>query len=142
MNTIIEAIQEYIKGCPLLDEYARAVGVDYLGKNPTCYSIETTPCDPIIKRYVNGDSVRQYQFMFVSRDAYGQQTRQNLDNLGFYERFSDWMESQSKARVFPCLPAGMTPRKIEALTVGYPMETDPDSAKYMIQCKLTYYRKG
>ncbi len=51
--TIIESIRDYIKTCPYLTELAK-VNVDFLPDDPTTYSIEQTPTEPILKKYMDG----------------------------------------------------------------------------------------
>ena len=61
---IIDSIRNYIRGCPLINK--GKVNVDYLGVDIGEYSIEPTPADPIIKRYADGGTLRQYLFVFSS----------------------------------------------------------------------------
>lgn len=140
--TLIESIKTYLETCPLLRDLESCIGVDRLDKDPGCYSVETVPCEPIAKRYVDGSSKRQYLFDIVSRDWYGPDVQQNLENLGFYERFAVWLEDQYMRGSLPDLGVGREPRKIEALTCGYVFAEDVDAAQYRIQCKLTYFQEG
>ena len=93
---IIDAIRNYIRQFECLDAFNDAirVNVNYLEDNPDTYSIEETPCEPILKKYVDGSSKRQYQFVFSSREPYGADVLQNIDNSGFYERFADEVETK------------------------------------------------
>ena len=79
---IIDSIRKFIRSCPHLQEFEGAikVNVDYLGDESTVYSIDEVPCDPIIKKYVNGDSIRQYEFIFASRESYGPDVLNNISN--------------------------------------------------------------
>lgn len=142
MMTTIEAIQTFIQTCPCLQTWAACAGVDRLGRDAGCYSIETVPCQPVLKRYADGSTVRQYLFHLVSRENYGPEIRQNLDNLGVYERFSGWLEEQTHRGNLPVLDAGKQALKVEALTVGYAYETGLDAAQYRIECKFTYFQEG
>lgn len=138
---LIESIRDYMLNCPLLAEFAR-VGIDYLGAEPTEYTINTIPTDPIVKHYTNGDSIRQLVFVFASREYYGPEIIENLANSDFYERLADWFEVQTRARNLPLLSKGRTARQIEALTSGFAFATDTVTAQYQIQCRLTYHQEG
>lgn len=142
--SIIESVRNFIKKCPHLVEYSGAVrvNVDYLSNNPTTYSIEEVPVNPIVKKYVNGDTIRQFVFVFCSRESYGEDIRNNIENCGFYEDLSDWLEECTYKYNLPILDEGMESRKIETLTSGYVYDTDVDNARYQIQLKLEYYKKG
>ena len=47
-----------MRTCPLLDEDGK-VRVNFLGDTPIEYVIEEVPAEPIVKRYVDGSSIRQ-----------------------------------------------------------------------------------
>lgn len=140
---IIDSIRKFIRSCPHLQEFEGAikVNVDYLGDESTVYSIDEVPCDPIIKKYINGDSIRQYEFIFASRESYGVDVLNNISNSGFYEDFANWIEEQNTISNLPKLE-NKECRTIECLTTGYAFQTDVDKARYQIQMRITYYQKG
>lgn len=139
---VMEAVREIVKKCPYLDEYYKSLSVDRLGKDSTSYSIDSVPGQQILKRDIVGNTTRQCLFNFASRELYTEEIRQNLDNIGFYEHFSDWLEEVSKAGDFPELDAGKTIKKIEAITCGYVFDTELDKAKYQIQCRIIYRQEA
>lgn len=139
--TILESVRKFISTCPYLREFAEGIGVDYLKETTTSYSIEEVPANPIVKKYIDGSSIRQFIFIFSSRESYGADAFVNLDNIGFYEKFYSWIEEQNINKNLPKLKGGNS-LKIEALTNGYAFDTDIDKARYQIQCKLTYYKGG
>ena len=135
---IIDSIRNYIRGCPLINK--GKVNVDYLGVDIGEYSIEPTPADPIIKRYADGGTLRQYLFVFSSKESYGPDIRVQIDNSGFYEKFGQWLEKQTSENNLPDLNNKKTSQWVEALTGGYLFENETDTAKYQIQCRLVYYQ--
>ena len=135
--SIIEGLRTYFIDCPLLDETGK-IGVDFLGNEAVEYVIESVPCEPVIARYVDGMSKRQYLFVFASREAYNADVLNNMVNCGFYEAFADWIGQQNKENKYPELPAGKTPIAIEALTCGYLFDTTPSTGRYQIQCRIIY----
>ena len=56
-KSIIEGLERYFLQCDMLKD--GCLRVDFMGEKPVEYSIEVLPCDPVIKRYVNGDTIRQ-----------------------------------------------------------------------------------
>lgn len=134
--TILEAIRTYFLDCPLLED--GCFNVDYLGSDAG-YSIDSTPCDPIIKKYVDGGAQKQFMFLFRSREAWGNDTINNIENNGFYEQLSDWIESNNEKGCFPVLEGKKSPSKMEVLTSGYLMVVTEDTAIYQIQLRLIYY---
>lgn len=139
---IIEALKDYISKCPYLEEFSESINVDYLSDAYGSYSIEEVPTDPIIKKYINGDSKRQFDFIFSSRESYGADVLQNIENSGFYEDFSTWIEEESFNNNLPDLGEGRESIGIEVSTTGYAFQTDINQARYQIQLKLIYLQKG
>ena len=140
--SMIHAIYDFMRACPLLDEDGR-VRVNFLGEEPIEYVIEEVPADPIIKRYIDGSSIRQMLFIFGSREDYDKNAMQNMLSSDFYEKLSAWFEKQTECEQLPQLPDGYQAKSIEAITTGYAMEADElgKTARYQIQCKLTYYKE-
>lgn len=141
---IIKSLRDYIRTCPHLDTFNNAikVNVNYLEPNTDTYSIEEVPIEPILKRYINGDSIRQYAFIFTSREPYGIDVLQNIDNSGFYEKFADWIETQNNNEIFPLLDNGLEPLEIKVTSTGYAFAVTEDTAQFQIQLRLKYFKKG
>lgn len=66
MKAIIESIRDYFLKCPYLEDDVR-LSVDFLGDQPLEYGIYTEPISPTIKKYVDGDELKQFGFIFTTR---------------------------------------------------------------------------
>lgn len=141
---IIDSIRNYMRNLKCLDTFNNAirVNVNYLEPNVDTYSIEEVPIDPILKKYVNGDSIRQYAFIFTSREPYGVDVLQNIDNSGFYEKLADEIEINNNNEIFPLLDNGLEPLEIKVTSTGYAFAVTEDTAQFQIQLKLKYFKKG
>lgn len=137
--SIVESVRSYIMTCPLLKD--GCFHVDYLGHEPCEYTIDGVPAAIIIKRYVDGATLRQYEFVFASREEYNISVIENMVNSAFYEEFAAWLERQTKSHNLPYLGEGKLAQKIEALSSGYLFQTGPSTARYQIQCRLVYYQE-
>lgn len=135
---IIESVKNFILTCPCLAELA--VHVDFLPEAADTYSIEEVPVNSVLKTYLDGSQERQFVFVFASRFYYSDETRNNIENSGFYEDFSDWLDEQTKSGNLPMMRNGLTPTKIEAISSGYLFDVSGDlsNARYQIQCRLIY----
>lgn len=142
MMNIIESIRTFIKNCPCLPDYYKSIGVDHLSDEVTSYTIEQTPANPIVKRYIDGSAKKQCLFVFASREAYGADVRQNLDNLGFYFNFANWLEESTREGNLPVLEDEFVPLELEAQTPGYLYDANVSRAQYRIQCRFVYLEKG
>lgn len=139
MTTIVEMIRDFIAKCPLLKD--GELHVDYLPNHPVHYTIEDEPVNPIIKTYIDGSTQRQHDFVFASREAYGGDVWQNLENCGFYEKFSEWLEQQTRNRILPDMGEQKEALSLQALTTGFVFDTTANDARYQIQCRLIYYQE-
>ena len=134
-DSIIDALEKYFIGCELLKD--GALRVDYLGEKPVEYTIEVLPCDPVVKRYLGGSTVRQYLFAFGSREFYSQERLQNIQNSAFYE-----LETRSMSGILPELPDGMEAQQLEVVSSGYLFDGSMTNARYQIQLRLLYFKEA
>lgn len=140
--TIIESIRAWLRTYPPLE--SGRLGVDYLPEEAKTYSIDTVPSKEIFKKYVGGSAQKQYLFTLASREFRVDDIQGNIENMAFYEGFSRWVEAQNRRpKHLPELSDGRTALRVEVTTSGYPfMVDDHGTARYQIQCKLTYFEKG
>lgn len=140
--SVVQSLYDYFKSCPLLAD-DRKLNVDFLPEEKREYCISVVPTAQIVRRYMDGSSKRQYLFVFGSSEFCDADVLQNLENSGFYELFAEWLEDQTKKKLFPAMEDGKRPYRLEATTSGYLNSIAKDgTAKYQIQCKLEYYQQG
>lgn len=139
VNSIIEGITNFFIQCPLLKD--GAFRVDALGDKGVEYTIETGIFTPVVRRYVNGDTERIYQFNFGSREYYSLDRLQNIENSAFYEKFAEWVEEQDRQENYPELPEKCYPRALTVLSPGYLYDGAMKNARYQIQLQLDYYKE-
>lgn len=144
--SVIESIRTFIKNeCPLLKEFSEmfpVIGIDKLEENVGSYAVVLAPGEPIVKRYVNGDTIRRVSFYFSSREAY--EFTDNIDTSEFYERFMDWMEKCTRTGKLPKLKPledeNRIAKSMKATTHSYLMDATETKAQYQIQCEFQYYQ--
>lgn len=134
---IIESIRDYISAFPDLSENCCLL-IDYLGDKPVEYTVEAVPCNPVYKEYVDGEKVKQFLFVFASREYFEADVNTCIENLHFYENFEEWIEQNNDNGVFPNLGGNRTPVSLEVLTRGYVLSADEETARYQIQLRLIY----
>lgn len=139
-DSIIQGVTDYFINCPLLKD--GVFHVDSLGTDPVEYTIETETYDPILQTYINGASIRQFQFSFGSREYYSMDRIQMIENSSFYERLADWVEEQSRQRIFPQMPEGMQPEEMVVLSPGYIFDNSMKNVRYQIPLRLVYYKEA
>ena len=135
---IIESMREYISDLDCMATFK--INVNYLDGENDSFSIEEVPCNPIIKKYLDGSTLRQYQFVFCGREPYGAEILQNIENSTFYEDFANEIEEKNNNDVLPTLE-GMEATSLEITSNAYTVSVTEDTAMYQINLNLKYYKK-
>ena len=137
--TVMENVREWLRQYPGLNG---RLDVDFLDENADTYSIDTIPCEEIIKRYKDGSTIKQFQFAVSSRRYYEQNIKQNLSNLEFFEGLTAWVEQQAQERKLPQMDNNRTALKIIVTSTAYPFVISEDGkARYQLQMRLEYFNK-
>ena len=133
------SVRTWLRRCPVI-ERGRTFGVDYLAENGS-YSLNATPTALRYRENILGDMVlreRQEQnYVFASRDPYGDEFQQNLDNLGVMQDVAAWITDRNNARDYPDGEGGEVTAIVPTLS-GYPISMGSAFARYQIQIKVTY----
>lgn len=133
---IIQAVRDYVMEFPKLKD--GCLLVDHLGGEPVEYTVEPVPCNPIYKKYADGGCIKQFLFLFASREYYSADVNQNIENHSFYEDFSEWIYELNFNETLPDLGSDRTALGIEILTGAYQLSADSNTARYQIQLRLIY----
>ena len=132
---MVDKIREYfLENVTLAKEFDNILA-DFLDDDATSYSIEPIPVEPVLRPYRDGGSLNQYVFQFGSREFYDNSVAQNINNLGFYERFQEEIETNNKNGVLPDIKGIQS---IECLNNGAILDATTNTARYSIQMKITY----
>lgn len=137
IKTVIESIREYFDSCPLLKADAK-LNLDYLGLEEVEYGIYSEPVNPVIKKYVDGDELKQHTFVFAVKNLMSDSYITQLENISFFDRFIQWVEQNNKKRKLPQLEGKRQAQRLEILTNGYLIAQDEGKAQYQIQMRLIY----
>lgn len=138
--TIIESIREFMLQCPYLKDMV-PVNVDYLGTDEIAYTIDGVPSVPVLQKYVDGSSLKQFNFVFGSLEYYGADHVQNIANSKVYENIELWFVKMTHEEKLPNLGDNRTAVFIETVSSGYMFGATADTARYQIQARLVYYEE-
>lgn len=137
--TVMENVRAWLRQYP---ELKGRLDVDFLDEDADTYSVDTIPCEEIIKRYRDGSKVKQFQFAVSSRRYYDQNPTQNLSNLEFFEKLTNWVEEKAQRRELPEMDNNRTAQKIVVTSTAYPFVISEDGkARYQLQMRLEYFNK-
>ena len=130
----MELIKEYIETCPLLD--GNKINVDYLKDEVYSYSIDRSPIQPLIQKFVDGGGKKQITFDFTVTAPISSRVVTNLANSKFGEDFIEWIETQNQNKNFPNIKGAF---KIECTSPSYILQKTETTAIYIIQMNFVYY---
>ena len=133
------SMRTWLRSCPQIAQ-TRAFGADYLADGES-YTLDVTPTALKYRENILGDDVlretQEQNFVFASREPYGADLAQNLDNLAFFQAVSKWVIDQNNARNFPDWEGGEVVAIVPTLS-AYPITMGSAFARYQIQIKVTY----
>lgn len=137
---MIAAIREFLKTCPLISKNG-IINVNYLEGAKVKYTLDNVPCIPEVKRYSDGGSLRQFIFIFASREDYDANIVNNENVAKFFEDMQNWIEEQNDRGNLPKLSGNDTATRIEVQSSAYLIGSDAKTARFQMQLKLTYVRE-
>lgn len=130
----MQLIKEYIETCPLLD--GDTINVDYLKDDIYSYSIDRTPTQPLVQRFIDGGGRKQITFDFTVTAPLSSMVVDNLVNSKFGEDFVSWIDSQNRKHNLPEIDGAFS---IECTSPSYVLQKTETTAIYIIQMNFTYY---
>ncbi len=140
VNSIIEGLTDYFLQCPLLKD--GVFRVNALGSEPVEYALESAITSPVVQTYVDGSSIRQYQFNFNSREAYSMDRIMAVQAESFYEEFCNWVEEQNVIGNLPAMPEGCEAQTLTVLAPGFMLDATMENAFYQVQMNLQYFKEA
>ena len=111
------------------------INADMLSNDINNYSIDKIPVETEIERWIIGPTIRRDVFSFRSRVAYSQDTINNLENIGFFEKFENIIKSNNEKGVLPEID---NVEKIECLNCATLNIAGTKTAEFDIQIQVTY----
>ena len=137
------SMRTWLRSCPEITQ-TRAFGTDYLADDES-YSLDVTPTALRYRENILGDmvlrDVQEQNFVFASRNPYGDDLQQNLENHAFFQDVTKWIIDQNNARNFPAWEGGEVVAIVPTLT-AFPIAMGSAFARYQIQIKVTYRVAG
>ena len=136
----VEHLRKWLRDCPaLLPE--NSFRVDYLAEEPVEYSLISVPSTIAYRKNVLGEEIpkkeQKMDFIFATREYWGADEAQNIDNYGFYQDVIVWIITQNAARNFPRVNEGRV-TAIKPTLSQYVTAPGADSARYQIQIEVSY----
>ncbi len=137
--SIAAALHDYLQGyAPLTEE---RLDIDFLGADAGAFSLEVTDGGEWVRRYIDGSGEKTLRFVLAHRAGFDQSLAGQAGPLAFYEDFAAWLDNQTEHGSLPDLGETRTAVKLESLSGGYVLSQGTHTARYQIQCQLTYIQE-
>lgn len=115
------------------------INVNFLSNKIDDYSLDKMPITPVITKLICGVEIRRDVFAFRSRKSYSSEKIVNLNNMGFFEKFEELINSNNDKGVLPEID------RIESIKCLNPFtmlsNDDETKAIFEIQIEIKYRNK-
>ena len=133
----IKALRDYLIGVlkGMIKNKDIKINANMLSKNINNYSLDKIPTASTVERWITGGGIYKDVFSFRSRKTYSTDEINNLNNIGFFEKFENIIKSNNKKGVLPDIE-GI--ESIECLNCATMLSADTNTAEFDIQIQITY----
>ena len=115
------------------------INANYLSNEIDNYSLDKIPTEKKVVPNILGGGLYRQVYSFRGRLEYGQDSKTNLETMGFYEEFEDIIESNNNKGILPDID-GID--SIECLDSATMNNSQTNTGEFDIQIQITYYDDG
>lgn len=137
--TRIEATKTYLVNLLIeLNEEFGLVNVNFLSNEINNYSLDKIPTKSKIEESITGKKLMKDVYNFRSRKAYGSDVANNLENIGFWEKFEDKIYFNNEQGILPNID-GI--QEIMCLDCGSVKLAGTQTCEMSIQIEVDYIKE-
>ena len=129
---MLQTVVDFLKTCPYLHDVVPTA--DFLGDENGSLAVITVAAAPVIEKYADGGSMRQFVFQILYRGRY--RVPGTEDPTALYGNIAKWLETTSQV---PLLSRGKTAQGVEILKTGAVSDRRFGGNSYGMECRLIYY---
>lgn len=111
----------------------QTLNINFLASEVDNYSLDKIPTATTVETTITGIVTKREVYNFRSRNKYGSDIAQNLENIGFWEKFESKIYSNNEKGI---LPKGI--KKIECLNCGSLQQAETQTCEMSIQIQIEY----
>lgn len=137
-----KALMEWLEGMPFLTD---RLYFDFLGGHHGSCAVSPLSENAVVKRYINGDKIRQYTFALQVMLQVSDATDDvNTENMFALRKWQEWIEEQEAQKNYPDFGERCSDYQVENLNnmPNRAMWYDNGLVKYQFFAKITYFEKG
>ena len=138
---IIDAVREYLQSCPEIS--GKKININCLGTKAGSLTIDNVPADATLKKYCDGEELKQAVFALGIRDRYD-------ENLGttpmvgeLLEKIEAWIYKQNIKNNLPKISEKeIRVKGIEVTRSGYLYDTSMANGRWQLEFRLLYLQRA
>ena len=132
---MIEAIRKWLNQSELF----KKIAIDFQSELDETYSINSVPCDRLLKEDIEGNKNMQYPVQITSR-VYTATDLDRIANLSFLENVVDWIIKQNSDENYPNFGLGKEVIGVQVTNYGYLFDNNEQSQSgvYQLQIRFLY----
>ena len=111
------------------------INANMLSNEPNNYSLDKIPTSSTVEEWITGTRICRDVYSFRSRVGYGQDTINNLINVGFFEIFEKIISSNNEEGILPNIEGIQS---IQCLNCGSMTNANTNTAEFDIQLQIEY----
>lgn len=136
---MIDSIRDYLLKYDYFEKNESFINVNFLDYEIGSFSLDPVPTQPVVKKYVDGSAIKQYEFALTSKESYSEDCLKNIEISNFYLDFEKWIYNNNLNNYLPELSFGQESMGIEITTNGILVNNESGDCIYQISLKLKYY---
>lgn len=138
---IIDAVREYLLSCPEIS--GKKVNINCLGTRQGSLTLDNVPADTTIKKYCDGEELKQAVFSLAIRDRYDENLQENTSVSELLEKIEVWLYTQNLNNNLPKLTEDkISPVSIEVTKSGHLYDTSMANGRWQLEFRLLYIQKA
>lgn len=136
-NFRISKLREYLFGVidTLTNDPNYSINANWLSNDINNYSLDKIPVVSTVEKWITGLEIHRDVYSFRSRLNYSSNEQNNIDNVGFFEKFEQLIKSNNEQGMLPQIN-GI--ENIRCLNCGTLNNAETDSAEFDIQIEINY----
>lgn len=139
--TILEEVNSIIKECPHLQHFYKELNIEDKEDKSNLFKLEEIGTEPLVKKYVNGDSINQIEFMFTTGNEYDEELITQLQSSEFNKELIEYLNKNIKNELFK-EDDSREVLKLQVTSNGEVKEgIISGMATYEIKFKLVYFKE-
>lgn len=138
---IIDAVREYLLSCPELS--GKKININCLGTKPGSLTVDNVPADATLKKYCDGEELKQAVFVLGVRDRYDENLGVNAQVSELLEKVETWIYKQNLINNLPKISGKEIMAKgVEVTKSGHLYDTSISNGRWQLEFRLLYLQKA